>query len=183
MDAATEARLRDMIDRRDIWQALMRWARGVDRFDRDLTLSAYFDDAIEDHGQYIGDADGFFAWVTRTMAGFVSTQHALSTHYCEIEGDDAHCETCFSFTGVAPQPPHLFSVGRYIDHFQRRDGEWRIANRVTIIEGRFDLLDWQYAHLAPPDYRPDELRPASRDKADASYQRPVRPRQPRAPST
>ena len=176
MDAAMEAKLREMIDRDEIWRVLMRWARGVDRFDAELARSAYFDDAIEDHGQFVGTPDGFIGYAVKSMGQFISTQHTLATHVCELDGDDAHCETTFVFTGVAEKPPHLMSVGRYVDHFQRRNGEWRIANRVTIIEGRFDLNDYAYAHLTPPDYGPDEVRPASRDKHDVSYQRPVRPR-------
>ena len=50
MDAALEKKLREMVDRQEIWQVLLRYGRGLDRFDVEMARSCYFDDAIEDHG-------------------------------------------------------------------------------------------------------------------------------------
>lgn len=179
MDEQLEAKLRELVDRNEIWQVLQRYGRGLDRFDVELVRSCYFDDAIDDHGHFVGDPDSFIEWANQTSAPFVSTQHAIMNHYCELDGDDAWCETYYHFTGVAPQPPHLVSTGRYIDHFQRRDGEWRIANRVTIVESQFDASDAHFLKDMPPAYGPGETCPASRDRNDVSYQRPLRPRQPK----
>ena len=49
MDAAMEKKLRELIDRQEIWQVLQNYGRGLDRFDRELLRSCYFDDAIDDH--------------------------------------------------------------------------------------------------------------------------------------
>jgi len=179
MDAMLEARLRQVADREDIWQVLMRYARGLDRLDNALSRSCYWDDAIEDHGHFIGSPDDFIPWADSTTLRFESTQHGILNHFCDLQGDDAYCETYFQFTGVARHPPHLLSTGRYIDHFQRRNGEWRIANRVTIVEGQFGLAELDFAKDMPPAYGPDEIYPATRDSRDVSYQRPLRPRQPR----
>jgi hypothetical protein len=43
MDAALEQKLREMIDRQEIWQVMMRYGRGLDRFDRELVRSCYWD--------------------------------------------------------------------------------------------------------------------------------------------
>jgi hypothetical protein len=174
-----EAKLREMIDRHEIWQVMQRYARGLDRFDIALVRSCYFDDCIEDHSQYVGRPDDFIDWANGIAAAYQSTQHAIMNHYCELDGDDAYAETYYHFTAVAADQQHFMSVGRYVDHFQRRNGEWRIANRVTIVEGTFDVAHWRYAHLQPPPYGPGEIFPASRDKTDVSYQRPLRPRPPR----
>jgi hypothetical protein len=32
----------------------MRYSRGIDRLDRDMLLSAYHPDAIDDHGMFVG---------------------------------------------------------------------------------------------------------------------------------
>lgn len=180
MDSALEAKLREMIDRDAIWQVMLRYARGLDRLDVELARSCYFDDCIEDHSMYVGDPDGFIAWANGVAAQYESTQHAIFNHVCDLKGDDAYCETYFQFTSVAAKPPHFMSVGRYIDHFQRRNGEWRIANRVAIVEGRFDIDDFVLGHSMPPAYRPGEVNPATRDRNDVSYHRPPRPRRPRA---
>ncbi|MCE7796667.1 nuclear transport factor 2 family protein [Sphingobium sufflavum] len=179
MDAALESRLRDMADREEIWQVLLRYARGLDRMDAELARSCYFDDAIEDHGRFIGAPDDFIAWADRVALMYRSTQHSITNHFCELDGENAWCETYYLFTGVSETPPHFLSTGRYIDHFQRRGGEWRIANRVCIVEGTFDLPDAAAAAALPPAYGPGETCPASRDRSDISYHRPPIPRRPR----
>ncbi len=171
-----EAKLREMIDRDEIWQVLIRYGRGLDRLDVEMARSCYFDDATEDHGHFVGNPDDFIQWANNVSLRYVTTQHAVFNHYCELDGDDAYAETYFQFTGTAEKEPHLLSTGRYIDHFQRRNNEWRIANRVAIVEGTYELRDDEESKAFPPAYGPDEVYPASRDKSDVSYQRPLRPR-------
>lgn len=179
MDAELERKLRDLIDRDEIHQVMLRYGRGLDRLDRDLARSCYWDDAIEDHGAYVGAPDDFLAWADQTTLAHQSTQHAILNHVCELDGDQAFCETYYHFTGVRETPPHFMSTGRYIDHFEKRNGEWRIANRVCIIEGKFDVPDAAINALTPPAYTDDEPCQASRDRHDVSYHRPPVPRQPR----
>ena len=59
MDEKLEARLRELIDRHDIWTVVLKYARGIDRLDRDLVRSCYWDDAIDDHHAYVGGPDYF----------------------------------------------------------------------------------------------------------------------------
>lgn len=174
MDSRMETKLRELIDRNEIWQVLQRYGRGLDRLDRELVRSCYFDDAIEDHGTYVGYPDDFIDWANGTSTNFLETHHGVMNHHCELDGDDAYAETYYLFIGVAQKPPHLMSMGRYIDHFQRRNGEWRIANRVALIEKNFALSDYPSAGMAGTI----EIPLGSRDKSDFSYQRPLRPRQP-----
>jgi len=175
MNREEEIKLREMIARHEIWQVLMRYCRGLDRLDNPLVRSCYFDDATDDHAYFVGKPDDFIAWADGTTLRLRSTQHGVMNHYCEIDGDDAYAETYYLFTGVAEKAPHMMSTGRYIDHFQRRNGEWRIANRVTIIDGAFALDDNAVASLPSP-YLPGQ-HPATRDRNDVSYHRPPRPRQ------
>ena len=179
MDAAMEAKLREMIDRHEIWQVVQRYGRGLDRLDSALARSCYWDDAIEDHGRIVSNPDDFIAWANKASQMFICTQHAVMNHSCDLQGDDAYCETYYLFTGIAAKAPHLLSTGRYIDHFQKRNGEWRIANRITIVESNIELNDASFAASLPPAYGPGEVNPASRDRTDISYHRPPRPRQPR----
>jgi hypothetical protein len=179
MDVKLETKLRELVDREEIHRVLMRYARGLDRLDNALARSCYWDDAIEDHGHFIGSPDDFIRWADSTTLMFESTQHGILNHFCELQGDNAYCETYFLFMGVAKSSRHLLSAGRYIDHFQRRNGEWRIANRVTIVDGQFDLTGSGFAKDMPPAYGPGEIYPATRDGNDVSYQRPLRPRRPR----
>ena len=48
----------------------------------------------------------------------------------DIDGDTARAESAFLFLNQAPgEMPRLIAWGRYIDHFRREDGVWRIASR------------------------------------------------------
>ena len=72
------------------------------------------------------------------------------------------------------------STGRYIDHFQKRHGQWKIANRVCIIEGKFDVPASTTGADLPPAYTAEEPCQATRDRNDVSYHRPPVPRRPKA---
>ena len=51
--------IQHLIDRQAILDCLTRYGRGVDRFDRELVLSAYHPDAIDDHGAFVGTREEF----------------------------------------------------------------------------------------------------------------------------
>jgi ketosteroid isomerase-like protein len=180
MTPQLEAKLQEIADRHEIHQVLLRYGRGLDRLDNELARSCYWDDAIEDHGHFVGAPDDFIAWADGTTLAFQSTQHAILNHFCDLQGDNAYCETYYQFTGIAAEGPHFGSVGRYVDHFQKRSGEWRIANRVTIIEGTYDLPESVRTRGQPSAYTPDEPCQAARDRSDVSYHRPPVPRRPKA---
>ncbi len=179
MDEALEKKLRELVDRHEIWSVLLRYARGIDRLDRDILRSCYHDDAVDDHHIFAGTADDFTDWALAYHGEYNTVHHhGINNHTCELDGDDAYAETYYTFIGANRTPPHLFSIGRYIDHFQRRGGEWRIANRVCVIEKTFDIMETvdQSAEAGNPQYGP--LRTASRGRDDLSYHRPVKPRRP-----
>ena len=168
-----EARLQALLDRQEIHDCLVRYCRGVDRLDAEMLASAYHPDAIDDHGIYVGRphqfADYFLAFHEKNQT---ATQHIITNHYCELDGDTAHCETYWMFAGMNREGPALsLGGGRYIDRMERRAGRWAIAARKC-------LYDWQGQ---PGDYTlpPEQLAlmfgagPATRDRNDPSYERPL----------
>lgn len=170
--------LQELIDRDQIWRVLQCYSRGLDRLDRALVRSCYWDDAIEDHGDFVGYPDDFIEWADRATLSFKSTQHGLLNHVCELRGEEAYCETYYLFSGVTGGDTDFLATGRYIDHFQRRDGVWRIANRVRVLEGKFDIPSSNRGtNLASANSVHDSWR-AERDKSDVSYHRPLVPRRP-----
>ena len=66
MDAGLEQKLRELVDRDEIHRVMVRYARGLDRLDFELVRSCYWDDAIEDHGNYVGQPDDFIRWADET---------------------------------------------------------------------------------------------------------------------
>lgn len=170
MDAEAAAIAREMKDRQEIYDCLMRYCRGIDRLDRELLLSAYHPDAIDDHGStYIGDVQGFADAAIALHSTYQEfTQHHITNHRCELDGDVAHCESYYLFRCINQASPwYNFSSGRYIDRMEKRDGRWGIAERICVVEARDEI--WG------PDGNAgnDAYVPATRDRSDPSYQRPL----------
>lgn len=182
MDQRLESKMRELIDRQEIWSLLLRYARGIDRMDRQLVRDCYWDDAIDDHHSFVGSPDAFIDWVFDARKDVAGVQHhGINNHYCEIDGDNAYSESYYTFIGANLTPPHLLSIGRYIDHFQRRDGIWKMANRVTVIEKTYELHETAIdAITIAGDTSYGPLLPATLDRSDLSYMHPVVPRRPRA---
>jgi hypothetical protein len=175
-----------MQDRQAIRDGLDRYARGVDRFDRELLLTAFHPDAIDDHGKFIGSPTEFADWaLNQHTDAHLSHQHCLFNHVCELDGVTAHAETYFMFVGMNRKgPPWSVLGGRYLDRFERRDGVWAIAYRLTLrdwalLDERVDLAEQSSftstrASL-PPAIRAlmDAGSAPRRDRDDPSYRRPL----------
>ena len=121
----------DLVAKRACYDALMRYARGIDRCDLELVRSAYHPGAYDDHGGYQGDIDGFLPWVKETvMDTYTCTMHKMGNTLIEIDGDGAFGETyaiAHHVDARADAPSDLLMGVRYIDRFECRDGEWRIV--------------------------------------------------------
>ena len=165
-------RLQQIVDRQAILDCLMRYSRGVDRFDIDLIRSAYHPDAIDDHGAFVGTPEEFIEWVIGVHGtGQISTQHHLTNHSCELDGDTAHAETYYIFTARNRDESIWVAGGRYLDRFEHRNAEWRIANRYCIVEWSGTINEGPIPFAEIPDVHTNGV--PSRDKSDPSYLRPL----------
>lgn len=159
-------------DRSDIYDALLRYTRGVDRHDRALMLSAYWPDAYDEHGVAEGLAADFVDWAIGWHGEFQTRHHhIIANHSVELDGDTAHGETYYIFWAENREGPPQLSFGRYVDRFEKRSGKWRIAHRVCVNE-----LTAELHPLAIPDEWKAMIfktGPNRRDKTDISYVRPL----------
>jgi len=124
-----------------IQRIMARYARAIDRLDRELLLSVYWPEAVDDHGPYKGPVDGFVDWVIPFLTErFISTNHFLGQTYAEVSGERAVAETLFTAWHVFRDDPTSAHVvtGRYADVYEQRGGEWRILDRTV-------LYDWEMA--------------------------------------
>ncbi|HYP64097.1 MAG TPA: nuclear transport factor 2 family protein [Acidocella sp.] len=169
MEQDIAALVREMKDRQDIYDCIMRYCRGVDRLDRELTMSAYHADGIDDHGPYVGPREGFWDYVMDVHGKKQErTLHHVTNHYCELDGDVAHAESYFLFYSLNREAPlYTLVSGRYIDRFEKREGRWGIAERICVVDVRNEA--W-----APTGHEGDELyMQIHRGKEDPSYMRPL----------
>jgi hypothetical protein len=147
----------------------MRYCRGIDRLDRDMLLSAYHPDAIDDHGTFVGPVEKFWDYVFELHSTYQHrTQHHITNHRCQIEGDVAHTESYYIFRSLNKQPPlYTNASGRYLDRLEKRQSRWGIAQRICLVEIRNEF--W-----APTGFEGDtDYVVPSRDRKDPSYERPL----------
>ena len=172
MDADHLARLQQLLDRQDITDCLTRFSRGIDRFDRDLFLSAFHPDAVIAAGEFVGGPPELYDWAhAMHEQGQIATQHNLINNTCDIDGNTAHSETYYLFAARNRDESNWIAGGRYFDRLERRDGQWRIALRTNAIEwsGMVPTMSIPFADIA--DINVNGV--PARNRTDPSYQRPL----------
>ncbi len=166
LSAREVAALRELLDRQAILDCVHRYARGVDRGDEELVRSAYHPDAVEDHGAFIGDVDGLVTFLAEAHRPFPAYQRFVTNVSVELDGDLAHAESYYLCILRRDDKGRLLANGgRYVDRVERRDGEWRVARRVVVME-------WEGTMEGGPPRFPVTVEPCH-DRSDVSYERPL----------
>jgi SnoaL-like domain len=174
---AIEARLRQLEDRQAIHDVILRYCRGVDRSDPDLILSAFHDDAIDNH---FGVVLPFREAITtlkaarnRSSPSMTTSMHNICNVLIELDGDVARCESYLIVIVRIPKDGgdiDWLHAGRYVDRFERRNGEWRIAYRTVVYDlERFDEVMPAAGGLSQASYLNNAVR-GKRGPGDFSYQ-------------
>jgi hypothetical protein len=177
-DGSIHRILRDLDDRRQIHDAIMRYCRGIDRRDGETLFSAYHEDAVDNHTGTEVPVAVLNPQMLRTLAeSFGVTAHNITNEYVEfLGGDRARSEAYFMAIHRITHEQKLFDwllAGRYLDEHERRNGRWRIvARRVVYDWERIDEVNAKPQGF-PFSIYSDSLhgRP---DRADPSFKWPVR---------
>lgn len=192
-------------DRRDIFDTAMRYARGADRHDKELARSAFWPEATISYGEPMG-RDAFVDWQERALSDYAAHQHHITGQTVEFDGDTAHVESYVLYflvprdrtadvagaatpgRGLESEKTHLGS-GRFIERWERRDGEWRILVReyvedlalegdtVDLCASRACLGTWDhndFSYMRPLEHITPEQR-RTRAEANAAPQHPDGP--------
>ncbi len=120
----------------EIQDALMLYARGLDRLDVETAASAYHEDGIDHNG---GSPVTGRQFVTETVimlrATYQATRHLLTNTLTEVHGDVARSETYYSAYHRFEREGQLFDLviaGRYLDRMTYRGNLWRIHKRWRV---------------------------------------------------
>ena len=155
--------------RADIEAKLLAYTRGIDRLDGELIAAAFHPEAqLEGYGRPEAmPIEAFIEYAVPSLReGYRATQHQISNVTIEPRGEYVATETYVLAThlrtGTDGAPDQLLTfAGRYIDRFEDRDGELRIAHRSL-------RNDWskieEVAQAMPGAYVA-----GSRDTSDISY--------------
>ena len=159
----------ELLAKQEITDLVGRYMRGLDRLDRQLLRSTFHDNASTDYGFFKGGPDAFVDMAYNALQDHLANHHMIGQVNIELEADNvAFGEVYFqAFHRIVSdgEERDLFISGRYVDRYEKRDGEWKIAFRS-------EVNDWARNDPATDDYfaaTPDSLRGGRMD--DASYQR------------
>lgn len=156
----TNSQLQQLLDERGIEKVLKLYCRAIDRLDLELLKSIYHPDATDDHGIFSGNAHEFAEFIISTLGNIIlDGMHTVTHCTIDIEGDFATSEAYYSayqrcrggedfvkeFFGERYADEQrqkdtidgnhdFFNAGRYIDLFERRDGQWKILRRKITSE-------------------------------------------------
>jgi ketosteroid isomerase-like protein len=159
--------IQELLDKQAIKEVLLRYARGVDRCDREALASVFFPDAVVVRGDRETSAvdlpDRFLA---RAREIYDSCFHQVTNFLITIDGDRARSEAYVVAISTYHEGDREFQRSRglrWIDQFERRAGEWRIVHRVAVGDwGRLEENDLAVPYI-------DELPQGTRSLDDPSY--------------
>jgi hypothetical protein len=107
-------------------------------------------------------------WAAKLLPTFECTMHFTGNQYVKVDGNVAFAEHyCRAFhrtkrVGDAPAADWVVSI-RYVDRLEKRNGEWRIADRMVVFDSeRIDPVASNSAPLSNPQF-------GRRDRSDPSY--------------
>ena len=168
MDVSKQ-QLNEMFDEFELKKVVHRFARGLDRADKDIIHSCFHPDGTDDHGIFQGSASEFCDWVMEQLKKYRATQHIVSTQNAEINGDKAVCESYFYAHHLMDGPNggvEIISSGRYVDAMEKRDGVWKIKHRQAV----FDWTRVGPEASAPPNPSSHLMARGMRGEGDKSYE-------------
>ncbi len=137
-------------DREAIRDVIAAYAHAIDRRRWGMMERLFHDDAQFQFGTVLGDWRGFVDQARAIIDPCLATQHQLGQVLFGFESDTVcHTETYmtamhtippgYPVPDVFPDKGKIYSAviaGRYVDRFEKRDGEWRIAQRTGLYDWR-----------------------------------------------
>jgi ketosteroid isomerase-like protein len=125
---------------RDAIRALLTgYCRGIDRGDKALLTSIYWEDSTVVSGMVNASGAQFASdTVDFVTANLDYCFHAIANEWIEVKGDHAVGEH-YVTAQVSVGGQDVTTGGRYIDSYQRRGGVWKIAARTFV-------ADWNTSH-------------------------------------
>ena len=146
-----ETAVSKLAERQEILDCITRYNRGLDRHDEEMIASAFWEDALDHHGDFVGTPRELAVWGNALHAhSFDAHQHFLTTHTADIDGDSAHTETYWLAVLRRNESGRSVMIGgRYVDRLERRDGVWKLAVRRTVMESiaegeRPEFARWEH---------------------------------------
>jgi hypothetical protein len=181
--AKLEADVADMNVYQGIWENELRYTRGLDRHDESLMAKVFWPEASISYGSSVTVAE-LPAWANAGHSNSAAHQHHVTGLTLDVAGDTAHEEGYILYSSdmprnkaadtpgaptpgrAAPKAMATLGTGRYVNRYERRNGEWRlivheyvhdISMRLEAVDlcatgclGRWDTTDISYLRPLQP---------------------------------
>lgn len=129
---------RQLVDRFDIQDLLVRYCHVLDRRDWPAFEALFTEDANLDYRAFGGPQAGaktLATYLAAATAGLRGTQHTISTSLIEFEGDDQararSAAQVMMISGPEAGPDQVLFIGLwYRDRLRRTAQGWRLCERV-----------------------------------------------------
>jgi hypothetical protein len=160
----------DLVRRAVVTDVLYRYCRGVDRKDWDTVRGCFHPDAVDTHGAVDGTVEDLIQWTASKHERVPQSMHMLTNIGFLAESattvvTETYCSVRQRIERGGDRPAAHLAVGcRYLDRFEHRGGEWRIAHRTVVYEW-VDHLAVERDLLATDPSLPRSRR----DREDPSY--------------
>ena len=150
MTTDLESRVRELEDRTQISEQVIKYAVGVDRRDWDMFADCFTDPVYADFsaGGMPGETvarDVLVARISLALNGFTATQHLSPNHVVEFDARDPDRAVCHSYMFAqhllegADDGDYYLLRGSYTNHMLRTSDGWRIER---ILQHR----SWEYGN-------------------------------------
>ena len=145
--------VQDLLAKQAIYELSCRYMRALDRTDAELLRSVFFEDAYCEYGFVDGTPDVFIDYAIGALKEHKANQHMIGNVLIEIEGEEAFGEVYFqAYHKVEAQPgfDDIIIAGRYLDRYEKREGEWKMAYRSERVDwSRSQPTNDPYFEMAP----------------------------------
>lgn len=161
--------MEDFHSERAIERQLKNYCRSMDRCELELGRQVFFADAQVDYGaMFKGSGHAFVEFAMTAHLQFDSHLHRITNALIDVNGDTAISETYVEAQFRATENGAKFDIytrGRYLDRWERREGVWAIAHRhyVNAMAGKRPIHDIPFGVEG------------TRDTSDPSYELFARP--------
>jgi ketosteroid isomerase-like protein len=143
--------LEELEARTAIEDCLKRFARAVDRQDWKLARTLYHDDAFDDHGFFKGPPDAFLTHIAKMHQAQEHSMHFNTNVLIEFESRERAFAETYVLVLQRFADRRVTASTRYLDRFEKRDGEWRVAHR-TLVFGDMVSEPIREPHGFPPGF-------------------------------
>ncbi len=130
--------LRRLLDKQEITEVLYYYARGVDRSDRETLSRIYWPDAQDDHMVFRGAGEALIDYLHTAVRG-MRTAHRVTNVLIEFDGEmsarvESYVWAYHNMVVDGGSREDVIFGGRYLDRFEQRQNQWRIASRRLIMD-------------------------------------------------